>query len=583
MPKKKSRSAVDANRPLPRGTVVSAVLQILKSLKTPLASIAASYLEKREFGSVIGLGVNPADYQDPLTFRSEYLATEVLSKYPFNIGIDRAWEAISLFRRGEASCSNLNARILTRTWHLSMPSVHYDLILRSREKIRRWLGTLDLNELPEKCGFGPGATFGIKRSEADVASKLLRDLQTTPGNYALADVLVKWYSGWDGALYRDHARMFNVVRGSRITTVPKDAKKDRLIAIEPGLNIFVQKGIGAMIRDRLRKNAGLDLSQCWQENQELARKGAATGSHATIDLKSASDMISHRLVEFLLPEEWMDLINTARSRQALLPDGSWVSLQKVSSMGNGATFELESMIFYALALTVAEHTCGRGVSRNVTVFGDDIVVPAEASTLLLEVLGSCGFEPNQKKSYVTGPFRESCGKHYFGGLDVTPFYVRKVDNSALALIRLLNRFREWAWNFSGPYEHLRPLYDELRKKLPRGLRRPSIPYGYGDFGLWGSFDEATPTSVRLTADYMWHEGWECRVLLPVTKDAPDRGYFSALATLYHKRRLTTRVKDSPRFSNLPEALRLLAEDLESGRQFASRYYYGTVRVHQWTD
>jgi hypothetical protein len=57
---------------------------------------------------------------------------------------------------------------------------------------------------------------------------------------------------------------------SKVRVVPKNAKTDRTICIEPDLNIFVQLGIGAVIRERL-KAYGLDLNT-------QVKEGGADGS-----------------------------------------------------------------------------------------------------------------------------------------------------------------------------------------------------------------------------------------------------------------------------------------------------------------
>jgi hypothetical protein len=50
---------------------------------------------------------------------------------------------------------------------------------------------------------------------------------------------------------------------------------------------------------------------------------------------------------------------------------------------------------------------------------------------------------NPKKTHFTGLFRESCGKHYHGGFDVSPFYIRREVRELPDLINLLNQVLEW--------------------------------------------------------------------------------------------------------------------------------------------
>jgi hypothetical protein len=102
-----------------------------------------------------------------------------------------------------------------------------------------------------------------------------------------------------------------------------------------------------------------------------------------------------------------------------LPDGKVISQEKFSSMGNGFTFPLETLIFWSLAASCCESDV------EASAFGDDLIVPTYAYGLLTEVLRSAGFLVNQTKSFHKGPFRESCGKDYFRGTDVRPAYMSK--------------------------------------------------------------------------------------------------------------------------------------------------------------
>jgi hypothetical protein len=262
-----------------------------------------------------------------------------------------------------------------------------------------------------------------------------------------------------------------VVKGSELGFVPKSAKTDRPICTEPLMNIYIQKGIGTYIRSRLRKN-GCDLNN-QNTNGTLARLGSIDGSLATVDLSSASDTISYMTVLELLPSDWFDLMDKARSRFYSY-EGKTYSFEKFSSMGNGFTFELESLIFLALARA----TCSfLGLSgRNVSVYGDDIIVPVEAYTMLSQVLEFCGFTVNQMKSFHNGPFRESCGSDFFLGKDVRPVYLKKSLSNEV-LMSLCNRiFRKSHLN--DPKERL--LYNIFKYQIPKEYHILKGPDGYGD-------------------------------------------------------------------------------------------------------
>jgi len=284
-----------------------------------------------------------------------------------------------------------------------------------------------------------------------------------------------------------------VVVGSRVTTVPKNAKTDRVIAIEPDLNMFVQKGIGNMIRRRLRRWKLLE-KDAQEQNQQLAREGSVTGLFATIDLSSASDSIHMEVVRLLVPPDWVTAIEHCRSPRSLLPSGELVTLRKVASMGNGFTFELETLIFFGLSLAVIE-LLGAGDVR-CKVFGDDIIVPSNLSVPLEEVLAFFGFSTNLKKTFSSGPFRESCGKHYFLGEDVTPFYVRAPIDSISRVYWAANSIRRHSRLLWGLDSRYKASYDRLISSLPTFWQNVKIPDGYGDGGLISDFDEVCPSRAK---------------------------------------------------------------------------------------
>jgi hypothetical protein len=202
--------------------------------------------------------------------------------------------------------------------------------------------------------------------------------------------------------------------------------------------MYFQKGIGDYFRYRL-KRVGINLND-QSRNQQLARAGSISGNLATLDLSSASDSISSELIFQLLPPLWFTLLSAARSPVTLI-DGVAHENEMFSSMGNGFTFELESLVFYAIARATAFY---RGISGVISVYGDDIICPTEIAEDLVFVLSFLGFETNVKKSFWTGDFRESCGGHYVDGRDVTPFYVKAPIVRLIDLIHLANSIRKWA-------------------------------------------------------------------------------------------------------------------------------------------
>lgn len=165
-------------------------------------------------------------------------------------------------------------------------------------------------------------------------------------------------------------------------------------------------------------------------------------------------------------------------------------------MGNAFTFELESLIFWALTLSTME--CA-GIHGELAVYGDDIIVPSEIAPLVIDTLEGCGFEINRKKSFISGRFFESCGAHYFDDHLVTPAYMRRSTDprekdrkydARAELLRFHNRLRRWELRISGNTEY--PLTSAccrfLRKYYERnfsdGRAIPAVPDGtLGDDGF----------------------------------------------------------------------------------------------------
>jgi len=105
-------------------------------------------------------------------------------------------------------------------------------------------------------------------------------------------------------------------------------------------------------------------------------------------------------------------------------------------MGNGYTFELETLVFCAIVHGVTKLIPG----RDFFVYGDDIVIPKKSFRDVVAALEVFGFTPNKKKTFASGPFRESCGGDYFMGYNVRPFQVKTLDTSLDALRALHNGF-----------------------------------------------------------------------------------------------------------------------------------------------
>lgn len=235
---------------------------------------------------------------------------------------------------------------------------------------------------------------------------------------------------------------FVACNSMRVVTVPKNMFTDRTIGVEPTANTYLQQGVGRFFKTCLFRH-GIDLTdQGW--NQTLAKCAQGLGL-ATVDLSMASDTVAYWLVGELLPPAWFQFLCDLRSEYAVMQGESGkkvvIPLEKFSSMGNAFTFELESLIFYALAFAVCIEV---GVPTTfLSVFGDDIILPAEAYEKLRTTFQVLGFQVNSEKSYHKGRFFESCGVHAFDGYDVTPIYQKELLFGLPELVRCHNRVVRW--------------------------------------------------------------------------------------------------------------------------------------------
>jgi len=415
-------------------------------------------------------------------FKYSYLREELFSKYldPSHAAgaHDREEAAIRKWQLAELRNEKTNVRLTCLEAQFGLRGKG-DVFVSSDQLIdtaRRYIVRV-LGESPWVGPSGPsldillgtftsGASTQFARGDGLVGKKFMEEAHATAPALPYVQLLRTYMEGWRRISddVRGSPLSIEVVRGSVLFTVPKTSEIDRCACKEPGLNMFLQKGVGAFLRRRLRSVARLDLSD-QTRNQNLARIGSL-GSLATIDLSSASDTISNALVFRLLPSEWFHYLNAIRSQECCV-NGEWVELSMFSSMGNAFTFELETLIFWALSHACKHHL---GVRGTVSVYGDDIIVPVQCAGFLARCFSFFGFKVNPKKSYWSGPFRESCGKHWHKGTDVTPFYVREPITSLPRLIHFCNRLRLWAGQSGELDERVYPIWIKYARLVPRRLR-----------------------------------------------------------------------------------------------------------------
>lgn len=276
---------------------------------------------------------------------------------------------------------------------------------------------------------------------------------------------------------------------SKLVAVPKDLTKPRLIASEPVENMWCQQNLRHYMYDRSEKQE--DGQRCWianfiafrsqERNQLLALEGSKEGRLATVDLSAASDRLTCLVTELFWRGNLPVLLalRACRTHECETPQGV-VQLRKFATMGNACTFPVQSFVFLAIALSAV--LSARKMQLNlrnivslageVAVFGDDIVVPIDCRTQFERLMDLLWFKINDRKTYWTGKFRESCGVDAYAGTSVTPAYYRgptteKPEDIAMN-VEVSNNFYESGMLFTSAF---------IARTVPRGFPLVSMSSG----------------------------------------------------------------------------------------------------------
>lgn len=453
--------------------VVNVLSDICERVGSPRALTCFMLANAGEWDQLVSLTVDPSHYTNADYYFLDRQVTDLLRKCNgLPISADLHANAVKTFWDCERKCYVANERLsplLDNSAFLPpiMEQFKRGTLRELKREIRRILG-----RLPESLTgrLGPGATYSDKGRGTTTPHKFSSVPSLTP---EVVPLLTFWDDAWSRNVAKSGGKL-NYCRGNRFTSVPKDSTKNRGICIEPSLNIWFQLAVGSAIRRRLKRSLGIDLENGQSVHRLEACRASLTGLKGTIDLSNASDTVCRNLVKLLLPQEWFDLLDSLRSPFTFI-EGKWVKLEKFSSMGNGFTFELETLIFVSIARVVSGYS-------DCLCYGDDLIVPSSSFKDICDALHFFGFEVNTKKSFGTGPFRESCGGDYFNGVEVRPFYLKKVPTEPQEWMVLANglyrsgHFQE----FSIRVSCLRRARDRALQALPSRLRKLRGPAELGD-------------------------------------------------------------------------------------------------------
>lgn len=413
---------------------------------------------------------------------SAYQLTALIKKYPFptpELKVLAREKATEKFLAAEKRCKRYNLKFNRRNsggWDCDA-DIHY--------RMSAWIAYVigyfpDYAAIYRGCGFGPGASIGVHGQNTNLARKYLsKEWSCTPSALPyVVSALAQDQHAWEllnptptrpvcfdySVFEKSCLSKIRLVHNNNIVFVPKTTIVDRTIAVEPLLNGYIQKGVDVFMRSRLSR-VGLDLTD-QTVNQEFARLGSLpnqTDPYVTIDLSSASDSISTEVVKRLLPPDWFEFLNCIRSKSFEL-DGVVSPYHKFVSMGNGFCFPLETLLFASACQVLSP--------GDFVVYGDDIIVRQSVANEVLRTLRRLGFRHNPEKTFLSGPFRESCGADWFAGRDIRPLTLDYAFDSVENIIKFHNlslRKPLWACRF----EKVRKYLLELVPHSVR-LQRPFV-------------------------------------------------------------------------------------------------------------
>jgi len=478
--------------------VIRVIDALCEDVGTPRALAVQLLVRSGEWTQLQQLRCEPWRYTDPEAYWRDVLVTDILRKCDLPSAVDKEEAAVRTFWECETQNCRTNTRLsrfLPNSLFIEGPDEGVMRFIDAwRKEIKFVVGHLPDHLTPR---FSGGATYADTGKLTTIPDKM----SSTPTSYATTkDLLPFWEAtSW----YKSHLAVGRVVqpdivRGNIFFTVPKDGTKFRGCCKEASIPVSLQLDVGRVLKVRLQR-IGINLKSDKEKHMRLAREGSVTGGLATIDMSNASDTVCRVLPQLTLPGQWWELLNSLRASHTQVK-GKWVRLEKFSSMGNGFTFELETLLFATMARTVIGRLGGN--PDSVSCFGDDLIVPAEYFNEVLSALRYFGFTPNLKKTFGTGPFRESCGGDYFDGVPVRAHYIEELPDEPQKWIALANGLRRVALANRGSdlrWSTVRRAWFRALDPIPSDIRRLRGPEYLGDIVIHDAEDtwnEAPPPSVR---------------------------------------------------------------------------------------
>ena len=373
---------------------------------------------------------------------------------------DRWASTKSVWFSTERRCELLNrkfAMISGRLMRGLTPTRHEDRNLslqRFSEALAFALGdTFPMERVCEEAYYGPGSSVSVRGKEVHYVRKveafecvpLARELAVE----ALRHDRAVWSQVGMDPLYATNPDAIEgfrrVVRELLVNTgvpvdrlmfIHKSIESLRSIGAQPTCSGMVQLGVHN-VGVEILKSLKIDL-----KDQGMNQKAAWLGSRdwrldnplCTLDKSNASNLVALGLIQAFFPPAWAENLCRLRTPQYEAPKelgGGIHNYHMYAGMGNGTTFFVETLIFWAIAYASSFYKDpGSFVEKGeYFVYGDDVVLRRDHAKRYMSLATYLGFQFNKKKTFLEGPFRESCGADYWDGRNVRPAYPSSNEGS----------------------------------------------------------------------------------------------------------------------------------------------------------
>lgn len=380
-----------------------------------------------EFSSLLG-------DQDASVCYTALVAHRISSKFSFG---DSVVDTKAVAFKKYVDFEETHCKHISESYDFWGPTNAHLKLRLSASLLRKWFRNFDFDLKDCMIEFTPGETFISSKGMTSIASKLsdLNHWTTTYSSLDLTCMLIYNNAGLKRAA-REHighvsrperrvlfsrfrgsddvgfcvfkelliSRVLTFVSGARASSVPKNTETDRFINVEAMFPMMLQRIIAATLR-RILSRVGNGLSNQTVNNlsaQDLHGLLIKFDHFATIDFSNASDSVLTDVIAQIFPRSVCNALVSTRSQIVDFGDFE-VTPYKLSSMGNGFTFEVMTVLLYAVVSVFTPF--GR-------VYGDDVILPNDCTEGFIKACELIGFQVNGKKSFINSRFRESCGSFY---------------------------------------------------------------------------------------------------------------------------------------------------------------------------